>query len=218
MKKFRNFYYILIIFTIFINVFVKSKSISSNDGERNIKKQNPKKEDPLYAWVEFNGSIPNNAITTKNGIGETIAVCRGEYENKGVHPGYVDETTKKCNIGYGGHAYELSNFEILTAHKNKLIWKEWDSSMYLGKSLTGEGYKYVDGGYDSIEYIFPPEENMRILYWEVRYRNEPLYVCKITDDNGGEYFGKTSRIIEGANYALNENEYKKNNFSILIEA
>ncbi|OUM66598.1 hypothetical protein PIROE2DRAFT_6124 [Piromyces sp. E2] len=137
-----------------------------------------------YTWVEFNGSIPTNAITLDNGNYNTLAVCRGQYKTFGIHTGYVNETTKKCSIGYGGEEYQLEVFEILTGDKNKLRWIEWNSLKILG------GYKFIESGIDS--------------------NGETLYVCMVSHSNGYDYFGKTSTSLKKANYAVSGKEYITN--------
>jgi len=68
------------------------------------------------AWVSYDGTttVPPNAISKRNSLGNNIVVCRGPYKTYGVHPGYLNRMTQTCSIGYGGKEQNLQTFEILT--------------------------------------------------------------------------------------------------------
>jgi len=143
-----------------------------------------------YTWVKFTGEdIPSNAITLENSDGTTVTVCYGQFENRGLHPGYMKDTTKKCHINYGANEYKLDDFYILIGDKNKLGWIEWNDS----KSFNG--YHFIQGGYES---------------------GLPLYVCRVTSNNM-YYFGKTSSSLKLAFYSCNGKSFKQNQYYILVE-
>jgi len=99
-----------------------------------------------HSWIKYDGTIPDNAVSMKNSNGNTIAVCPVNYMS-GVHPGYVDETTKLCYISYGGLAYEFSKFEILIGDMTKLRWISWDTY----KIFNPNYFKYIEGGHEVID-------------------------------------------------------------------
>jgi hypothetical protein len=101
------------------------------------------------AWVRGNGgAIPVNAVIGGQEPGRNLPVCHGSYQN-GVHPGKV--VAGKCNIGWGGHEIQLTNFEILTNNSAKLRWVNGPSAagMVIGGQEPGRSLPICRGSYQN---------------------------------------------------------------------
>jgi len=176
--------------------YINGANYSYNGDERNsenyvvLVEKESKSNDDSYYWVPFDGNIPENAITLNNGDDNTVAICRSKYGSSEVYPGYVEKATKLCSFSVNHVVKFVDDFEILISNnKNKLQWIEWNSS----KPITG--YSFVVGGNE---------------------KDKPIYPSKVKHSTGMNYFGKVSDQ-EYAYYAYNDNEYKSDTFSILVE-
>ncbi|ORX82610.1 DnaJ-domain-containing protein [Anaeromyces robustus] len=140
-----------------------------------------------YVWIDYNGTVPKNAITTiSNSLGKTFIVARSSVKG-GVHPGYADPRNGNFYTSYFGKEIVCKSFQILICDPERVQWTPCNDP----SNITGNP---VLGGYEK--------------------DNTPLYCCKIMH-NDVPYFGKTSVKASCAYYGLDSKEHKVNEFEIL---
>jgi len=145
---------------------------------------------PAYRWVDFNGTIPQNAISvTNNNLKKTFVVARGNVDG-GIHPGYVDPAKGnggRLYFGYGGKEIVLEKFQILVIEPNRYTWVDCNNPSQINGTP-------VEGGHEN--------------------DNTPLYVTKCLRGND-VYFGKTSKKAPCAYYGFNTKEERVQQFQVL---
>jgi len=140
-----------------------------------------------YAWIDYDGSVPQNAITTiSNSLNKTFLVARGSIYN-GIHPGYADPQKGKCYTSYGGKEVVCKKFQILICDPNQVEWTTCTDPAHIN------GFPVL-GGYEKDQ--------------------TPLYCCKIMRGDV-PYFGKTSKKATCAYYGLDGVENKVKEFEVL---
>jgi len=140
-----------------------------------------------YAWIDYNGSVPQNAITTiSNSLGKTFLIARARVKG-GIHPGYADSNNGNCYTSYGGKEVVCREFQILICDPNRVQWTPCTDP----SNINGDP---ILGGHEK--------------------DNTPLYCCKIMRDDV-PYFGKTFSKASCAYYGFNGKEYKVNEFEVL---
>ncbi|ORX86233.1 hypothetical protein BCR32DRAFT_58430 [Anaeromyces robustus] len=156
--------------------------------KKRVKKANP--DNVPYKWVKYTGN-PNikDIVKFTNNLQKTFIIARGEYKNKGLHPGYADAKNGKLFTSYGGEEVILKEYEVLTCPQGRLQWQKCTNPQNIKEANT------VVGGY---------EED-----------GTPLYVAKCRRDQT-EYFGKTSKKAYCAYYGLDGKEFRINDFEVLV--
>jgi len=154
--------------------------------KKRVKKANP--DNVPYKWVTFSGTLPANAVSFKNALGKTFVIARGKYKD-GIHCGYADAKNKNMYTSYGGKEVVLEKYEVLTCPQNRLQWVKCTNPANINAA------KAVIGGYES--------------------DGLELYVAKCMRDNV-EYFGKTNKKAYCAYYGFNGNEFRINDFEVLM--
>lgn len=140
-----------------------------------------------YVWIDYNGTVPQNALTTiSNSLGKTFLVARGSIKG-GIHPGYADPEKGKCYTSYGGKEYVCKNFQILICDPERIQWTPCTNP----SNINGHP---VLGGHEK--------------------DNTPLYCCKIMREDV-PYFGKTFPKASCAYYGFDDKEYKVKEFEVL---
>jgi hypothetical protein len=87
-------------------------------------------------WVNYSGRLPANAVYGGYETnGNKLAVCRCNFQGS-WHPGKV--VAGKCNIGYGGREYAVSNFQVLTQQSGvRIRWQPVSGNNMPGNAFVG---------------------------------------------------------------------------------
>lgn len=155
-------------------------------------------------WTPVNNSTKEKLVNAVD-VGANINICRAPFfgaylQSKGLYPGQI--TNGSCRISYGGYAFIVTKFDLLTGSNKQLEWISIDDVKKQVTAKLNQNTKQPDPqpvgtmtGYTALQQTYPLPNNAiqaNINHIKINQARpvsggyeggNPVLICRAKQDN-----------------------------------